>query len=203
MKFYTGLLKLSPLLAILAGFVVSAQMHGHGRRGHGHGSNGDMDGHCPMCGRAWDGTDYYRPVIPDTLPAPKSELWINRLDKVLARERLSKQQYQKDAEAYAMHMPYNMVIPQEENHIEWISDLYRAFGKQVPDSIPTLVNTTSGRDALRTGMELEQELIPEYEWLIENAENEKVQQILGDILYQTRMHYTMFQHALSMGAMIR
>lgn len=100
-------------------------------------------------------------------------------------------------------MPYSMVIPQEDNHIAWISELYGAFGMQVPDSIPDPEETSSGREALRMGMGLEQELIPEYEWLIQNVESDTVQQVLGDILYQTRMHYTMFEHALSMGRMMR
>ena len=61
-----------------------------------------------------------------------------------------------------------------------------------------LRETNSGREALETGMKLEAELIPQYEWLIQNAYNDSVKEILNEILYQTRMHYTMFQHTLFM-----
>ncbi len=185
--------------SIVAGGIIFAQMHG---RGGMQGNRGGMGGHCPMCGRRWDGDNYYSPRIPDTLPAPENSVWLERLDGVMANERLSLAQYQQDVEKYRLHMPYSMVIPQEDNHIEWISKLYEAFDMDVPDSIPSVKETDSGRRALEVGRELEQELVPEYEWLIENAENETAQQTLGDILYQTRMHYSMFQHALSMGGMM-
>lgn len=159
-------------------------------------------GHCPMCGQQWDGRNYYTPAIPDSIPAPHDSSWLKRLGAVMARERLSKAQYEEDAQKYSLHMPYNMVIPQEDDHIAWITSLYQAFGMQAPDSVPPLVKTDSQRDALRQGMQLEEELIPDYEWLIKNADKTPTKQILGDILYQTRMHYTMFQHALSMGPMM-
>jgi uncharacterized membrane protein len=162
---------------------------------------GTMDGHCPMCGRQWDGHNYYTPAIPDSLPAPRNEEWIRRLGGVMARERLSEAQYRADSREYRLHMPYTMVIPQEENHIEWIGELYQAYGMAVPDSVPPVRQTDSGPEALRLGMELEQRLIPDYEWLIGNTDSDPTRQLLGDILYQTRMHHTMFQHALSMGGM--
>lgn len=170
-----------------------AQMH----------NGGTPQGHCPMCGRQWNGSNHYTPSIPDSLPLPQNEQWTKRLDQVLARERLSKAQYQSDEQKFNLHMPYAMIIPQEDNHIEWISKLYNAFGMQPPDSVPPIKETNSTRDALQTGMKLEEKLIPDYEWLIKNAEKDTVKQLLGDILYQTRMHYTMFQHALSMGGMMQ
>ncbi len=178
---------------------VSAQGPGHGRGGQGPLPD---SGHCPMCGRAWDGTNYSTPTIPDSLPAPDGTAWINRLDGVMARERLSRAQYENDRSTYRIPMPYNMVIPQEDDHIEWLGQLYAAYGMQAPDSVPPVQETSSARDALQLGMQLEEELIPEYEWLIANSANDETQQLLEDILYQTRMHRTMFQHALSMGGMM-
>ena len=185
---------------VLFGFVITfAQMRGGGMMGDSSG----MQGRCPMCGRQWDGSNNYTPTIPDSLPTPQNKQWIKRLERVMARERLSLAQYRKDVEKYRLHMPYSMIIPQEDNHIVWISQLYKALGMQAPDSIPSLRETNTGREALQVGMKLEQELIPDYELLIKNVENGTVKQILGDILYQTRMHFTMFQHALSMGGMMR
>ncbi|MBD3347554.1 MAG: hypothetical protein GF401_21065 [Chitinivibrionales bacterium] len=90
-----------------------AQMRGRG------GMGGGMGGHCPMCGRKWDGNNYYAPDIPDSLPVPGNKKWLQRLDGVLAKERLSAAQYRKDVEKYRQHMPYSMVIPQEDNHEEF------------------------------------------------------------------------------------
>jgi len=109
-----------------------------------------------MCGRQWDGSNNYTPTIPDSLAAPQNKKWLKRLESIMARERLSKAQYQNDVEQYALRMPYNMVIPQEKNHIEWISELYNAFGLAIPDSTPPVKKTSSARDALRLGMELEE-----------------------------------------------
>ena len=196
---------LGSTVLLMLGAPTIAQMGGmHGREGKGgmHGRGG-MGGHCPMCGRQWDGKNYYAPSISDSLLKPSNKKWMQRLEDVLSDERLSLSQYQSDVEKHRLHMPYSMVIPQEDNHIAWISDLYKAFGIEVPETEESLKETGSADDALRLGMSLEEKLIPQYEWLIENTENESIKQLLGDILYQTRMHHTMFQHALSMGGMMR
>ncbi len=188
------------LLLLIIGIITLAWVTAlYGQMHHRDG----MGDRCPMCGRQWDGNNNYSPSIPDSLPRPDNKEWVQRFNGVMAKERFSLAQYRKDVDKYHLHMPYAMVIPQEDNHIKWISKIYQAFGLQVPDSIPPLRKTDSARNALRVGMELEQELIPEYEWLIKNSKNDTVQQVLGDILYQTRMHHTMFQHALSMGGMMR
>jgi uncharacterized membrane protein len=187
-------------VALLTSWVVF--ILGYPIQAQGPGGGGMGRGHCPMCGRQWDGNNHYTPSIPDSLAAPDDTTWLNRLDGVMARERLSRAQYENDQDTYRIAMPYNMVIPQEDDHIEWIGELYAAYGMQAPDSVPPVQETSSGRDALRLAMNLEQELIPEYEWLIEHADTTATQQLLGDILYQTRMHRTMFQHALSMGGMM-
>lgn len=50
-------------------------------------------------------------------------------------------------------------------------------------------------------MELESNLIPKYESLIKNAEDNTAIRVLDIILNQTKMHYDMFRHALSMNRM--
>lgn len=185
--------------------VASAQENNARRSMEGH-MMGDraaqMSGLCPMCGKQWDGRNSYSPKVPDTLPAPTDKEWLAQFADVMAQERLSKAQYEQDSKKYAMHMPYNMIIPQEDDHITWISDLYKAFDLKVPDTTPKTVKTSSGRDALKTGMALEAKLIPAYERLIEESDQADVKRVIGEILYQTRMHHTMFQHALSMGTMM-
>ncbi len=108
-------------------------------------------------------------------------------------------QYVKDSRTYNLRMPYMRVIPDEENHIAWINGLYQAFGETYSANVPPVTDTDSPEEAYRVAMELEQELVPDYEWLIQNASDEQTRQIIETILFQTRMHYTMFQHALNMG----
>ena len=191
MKSKAQILTIVAVILIIGFVLVYAQMQGFGGGGR-----------CPMCGRQWDGRGYYAPAIPENLPRPSNEQWLQRFSQVMAKERLSKAQYSKDERKFNIQMPYAMVIPQEENHIEWIARLYSAFGMQAPDSVPALIETSSGRDALQVAMNLEKQLVPNYEWLIKNAENDEVKRIINDILYQTRMHYTMFQHAMYMGGLM-
>lgn len=183
---------LAVFVALIGTVRLSAQMWNGGHKG-GHG------GQCPMCGMPWDGSNGYTARIPDSLPKPDDEKWNSGLQDILARERLSKAQYTQDVEQYRLAMPYRMVIPQEDAHIEWIEDLFAAYGIEPGTEIPELIETQSPRAALETAMRLEKELIPDYEWLIKNAEAEDTKRVLRDILYQTRMHRTMFEHALSMG----
>ncbi len=158
-------------------------------------------GHCPMCGRQWDGSYGGEMKIPANLPKPE-EAWLQRLSDVMRREKLSEKQYVKDSRKYNLRMPYMRVIPDEENHISWINGLYQAFGETYSADMLPVKDTGSPEEAYRFAMELEQELVPDYEWLIRKASNEQTRQIIETILFQTRMHYTMFQHALNMGGMM-
>jgi hypothetical protein len=159
-------------------------------------------GHCPMCGQQWDGRYGGEMQIPGNLPKPE-EAWLQRLSDVMGREKLSEKQYVKDSRKYNLRMPYMRVIPDEENHIAWIGGLFQAFGETYANDAPPVKNTASPEEAYRVAMELEQELVPDYEWMIRNASDEQTRQIIETILFQTRMHYTMFQHALNMGGMMR
>ncbi len=158
-------------------------------------------GNCPMCGRQWDGRYGGEMNIPGNLPKPE-DAWLQRLSDVMGREKLSDNQYVKDSRKYNLHMPYMRVIPDEENHIAWLGGLYKAFGEKYSADIPPVTETESPEEAYRVAMGLEQELIPDYEWLIRNTSDEQTRQIIETILFQTRMHYTMFQHALNMGGMM-
>ena len=66
--------------------------------------------------------------VPETLPTPKSHEWLNNLREILSLERLSRVQYQTDEDKFHVYRPYMMIIPQEENHIYWITQLFTAYG---------------------------------------------------------------------------
>jgi hypothetical protein len=63
------------------------------------------------------------------------------------------------------------------------------------------VETKSLKKAFELRARMEQELIPRYTWLAQNAGDRIPAQILNNILLQTRWHLAMFQHALCMGGM--
>ena len=157
---------------------------------------------CPMCGRQWDGTYSQDFKIPETLPAPASTDWVNRLEDILKRERLSRIQYEMDSQTYNLRMPYMRIIPDERNHISWIENLFSAYGRTYSTEAPEASQTRSPEQAYEVARQLEKELIPDYEWLITNASDAETQQVLETVLFQTRMHYTMFDHALRMGGMM-
>lgn len=165
--------------------------------GMGHG----MMGGCPLCG---SGANVW---IPEHLPPPRNAAWLQRFGKIHGLERLSLRQYETDSTKYGERMPYQMVIPQEGDHIAWIERLYGAYGiKPSTRSFP-LRPTSSPDDAFRVAMQLESELVPEYDQLIANAEDQITPAVLNVILRQTRWHYTMFSHAARMlemgGGMMR
>lgn len=162
-------------------------------------AQGMMEGYCPMCGRNWDGGYTLHEDFPLDLPAPKNELWVDRLGEVLALEKLSKQQYEADSAKYRAAMPYMMVIPQEDDHILWIEKLFDAYGLLPEEKTYPVEKTASFRQALIKSANMESSLIRRYEWLIKNAEDDESKNVLETILLQTRMHYAMFTHSLRVG----
>lgn len=161
----------------------------------GHGMMGGGMGGCPMCGQSWR-------KIPEKLPVPKSQEWAKDLREVLSLEKLSLAQYQTDSKKFHINMPYMMVIPQEENHIEWILQLFAGYGMEMDGVAPHVVQSIRLRQAYEIAIRLESDLVPRYESLVRNAGDNDTFQVLTNILYQTRMHLMMFDHALRMGGMM-
>ncbi len=140
--------------------------------------------------------------IPSTLPKPKSGRWRQELEKVLELEILSRDQYEADSAKYRARMPFMRVIFDERNHIRWISDLFSAYNLTPNIKIPPLNETTDLADAYMLCIQLEEDLIPRYETLIMTAEDDTTARVIDRILRETRMHYSMFSHALRMGGMM-
>jgi hypothetical protein len=191
----TGLCFLSGLLWLTSPLrrVVYAQ-------GMGHGGGMGMGMHGP--GGMMGGGRMTLPV-PESLPTPQNRTWLNNLREILSLERLSLVQYQTDEDKFHVYRPYMMIIPQEENHIQWISELFAAYGLPSAGPTPAIKRSQTITQAYEIAMGLEADLMPRYEWLISGAEDEDSQQVLDTILAQTRMHYRMFSMALRMGGMGR
>lgn len=193
MKKLVVVLVMSSLLAFVA--IVYAQgpgMMGSGQKDQPRMGRGMMQG--MGC--------YERDIsIPEKLQKPKNEEWVSKLQQILALENLSQLQYEADSKKYQVHMPYRMVIPQEVNHIEWIKKLFAAYGLPSDVKVQPIKETITLTQAYENARELEKNLILQYEWLINNAEDNTAKEVLDTILLQTRIHYTMFDHALQMGWM--
>lgn len=190
-----GLTMMSALVAWASGFrgEALAQMGRGMMGGPGMGpGRGMMGGGCPMCGQNWQ-------KVPDKLPTPKSQAWLQDLKDVLSLERLSLVQYQADEKKYQVYMPYMMIIPQEDLHIKWISELFAAYGLSAAGPTPAVRKSKTITQAYEIALKLEEDLLPRYEQLIQAAADPQSAQVLSPILYQTRMHYMMFSHALRMG----
>lgn len=159
---------------------------GRGAYGHGYGMGPGMMG------------DYWIDV-PTSLPTPKSAEWIQKLKEIFILEKESLAQYTTDQEKFNAYMPYMMVIPQEENHVEWIGQLFAAYGMKADGKVPPIVDNKTLTEAYELSTKLENDLLPRYEWLIKGAEDSDTAQILNTILLQSRWHLVMFEHALRMG----
>jgi rubrerythrin len=175
-------------LALAVAFVLSpAAVQSQPGRGYGYGMGPGMMG-------GWDWVD-----IPSKLPAPKNAEWVQRLQEILTLEKQSLTQYQADQEKFNAYMPYMMIIPQEENHIEWIGQLFKAYGLPSDGKVSPVVQTGTLTEAYELSAKMETDLLPRYEWLVRNAEDRDSAQALNTILLQSRWHLVMFEHAIRMG----
>lgn len=168
---------------------------GHGY-GYGYGMGSGMMGGYGM-GPGMMGGDWLE--VPAKLPAPKNAEWVQKLREILTLEKESLSQYQADQEKFNAYMPYMMVIPQEENHVEWIGQLFTAYGLTADGKVPPVVDNKTLTDAYELSVKMENNLLPRYEWLVKNAEDRNTAQVLNGILIQSRWHLVMFDHALRMG----
>lgn len=139
--------------------------------------------------------------IPRSLPAPKDKDWQHQLLEALALEKLSLVQYSTDESRYGVMMPYEMIIPQERNHIDWIQALFKAYRLESSVKTPQVENTTSLIDAYQVAARLESNLITRYEHLIQGPIDNESRQVLNTLLSQTQMHYMMFSRMSNGGGM--
>ncbi len=177
------------LVVAVAFFLGTTILHSQtGRSGYGYGY-GMGPG---MTGVGWL-------EVPAKLPAPKNAEWVQKLREILTLEKESLAQYEADQEKFNAYMPYMMVIPQEEDHVAWIGQLFAAYGLPADGKTPPIVENKTLTDAYELSVKLENDLLPRYEWLIKKAEDRDTAQVLNGIFIQSRWHLVMFDHALRMG----
>jgi len=191
---------ISFLVLVMAWTLCPVTSHGQpGRGGYGYGMGYGMGpgygyGMGPGMMGGWDWVE-----IPSKLPAPKNAEWIQKLRDIFSLEKQSLAQYQADQEKFNAFMPYMMIIPQEENHVEWIGKMFTAYGLPSDGKVAPVVQSGSLREAYELSSKMEADLLPRYEWLVKNAEDTDSAQALNSILIQSRWHLVMFEHALRMG----
>ena len=138
-------------------------------------------------------------AVPDRLPSPNNAEWIQNLSEVLSLEKRSYIQYTTDEDKYNVGMPYTMVVPQEANHISSIEKLFSAYGLESDGKPENATETMNLNEAYQLGIQMEQDLISRYSWLVQNTADKDSAQILNDISIQSNWHLQMFQMALNMG----
>jgi Rubrerythrin len=137
--------------------------------------------------------------VPSKLPVPKSAEWVQKLKEILTLEKQSLAQYQTDEEKFNAPMPYRMIIPQEENHIAWIGQLFKAYELPADGKAEPVVQNKTLTEAYELGTKVESDLLPRYEELVKKAEDRDTAAVLNTVLLQSRWHLAMFEHALRMG----
>jgi hypothetical protein len=189
-------ISLALAVTFFLGTVTVQSQPGRGGYGMGPGMMGGYGGYGmgPGMMGGWDSAD-----IPSKLPAPKSTEWVQKLREILTLEKRSLAQYQADQEKFNAYMPYMMVIPQEENHIVWIEQLFKAYGLPADGKVSPVVQTGTLTESYELSVKMETDLLPRYEWLVKKAEDRDTAQVLNAILLQSRWHLVMFEHALRMG----
>lgn len=148
----------------------------------------------PEATGGWQGVE-----IPSKLTAPKNTEWIQKFRETNSMEKQLLAQYQDDQERFNAYMPYVEIIPQKQDHIQWIGALFAAYGLPEEGRILPITQSRSLTEAYELSQKMEGNLLPRYEWLVKNAEDRDTAEVLNIILLQSRHHYAMFEHALHMG----
>jgi rubrerythrin len=148
--------------------------------------------------RSTKGTRGTRVNIPDKLPTPKSQEWLNKLRDILSLEKLSVAQYSADQAKFQDRQSYAKILRQGNWHVTWITSLLKSYGVPAEAQTPAITPTNSLKQALEVSLKLKTDLIPQYEWLIKNAEDKTSARVLTTILQQTRAHRQSFQRHVQM-----
>lgn len=197
MKKIIFIISLALVMTFVLGTAVAQSQPGRWGYGYGMGP-GMMGGYGGYgMGPGMMGGDWIN--VPEKLPVPKSSEWIQKLREILSLEKESLAQYQADQEKFNAYMPYIMVIPQEENHVAWIEQLFAAYGLSADGKIPPVIENKTLTEAYQLSVKMENNLLSRYEWLIKKAEDRDTAQLLNIVLIQSRWHLVMFDHALRMG----
>jgi hypothetical protein len=139
-------------------------------------------------------------TVPEKLLPPKSAEWVTRFREVLTLEEKAFDQFTVDQEKYNAAMPYLMVTPQVEDHVETLQKLLEAYGLIPGERIPgPVTETKSLQESFELAVKMEESLIPRYVWLVQKAGDRYTARVLNHLLMQSRIHLAMFQHAVSMG----
>ena len=191
MKKTNCVISLALAVAFVLGSATVQSQPGRGGYGYGMGS-GNGYGMGPGMMEGW--VD-----VPIKLPAPNNAEWVQKLNEILTLEKQSLAQYQTDQEKFNAYMPYMRVIPQEENHIEWIGQLFEAYGLPADGKVGPVAENKTLTEAYELSVKMESDLLPRYEWLVKKAEDRDTAQVLNAILIQSRWHLVMFEHVSRMG----
>ena len=194
MKKIIFVISLALAVAFVLGAPVVQSQPGRGGYGMGPGMMGGYGGYGMGPGMMGGWVD-----VPTKLPAPKNAEWVEKLREILTLEKQSLAQYQTDQEKFNAYMPYMMVIPQEENHIMWIGQLFEAYGLPADGKVDPVVENKTLTESYELGARMESDLLSRYEWLVKKAEDRETAQVLDAILIQSRWHLVMFEHASRMG----
>jgi len=180
------------IVLMVTGLLAVYSIIAYSQPGYGYGMGRGMMGGSGMGPGEWV-------AVPDKLPTPKNSQWVQKLREILVMEKDSLTQYEADQEKFNAHMPYMMVIPQEELHVQWIQQMFAAYGLAANGKTNPIVQTKTLTEAYELSVKMEKDLLPRYEWLVKNAEDRESAEILDVILIQSRYHLKMFEPALQVG----
>jgi len=137
--------------------------------------------------------------IPGKLPVPGNAEWVKKLKAARVSEIKALAQFEADLDKFPAFMPYAMVIPQTDQHIRWIEELFKAYGLVLDEEIYLVGPAASQSVAYEKSKMLESELVALYEWLVKNAEDRDSVRVIDTILIRSRFHAILFEHVLRMG----
>jgi hypothetical protein len=124
---------------------------------------------------------------------------IQMLTWAMEDEYLARAEYAAVMERYGETRPFSNIVRAEEQHVQWLLELFDDYGHVVPeDSAPSLVQAPgSMKEALEHGVQAEIDNIAMYELFLEQALPDDVRDTFERLMRASENHLRAFRTNLA------
>lgn len=110
-------------------------------------------------------------------------------------EYLARQEYELIMDEYGEQNPFSNIIKAEENHIEWLKELYEVYGYDVPqdNAIDYVVLPDSLEEAFDAGVQAEIDNIAMYEKFLQSDLPDDIKAVFEELRDASQNHLAAFE----------
>ena len=129
----------------------------------------------------------------------KDDLTIEQmLSYAIQDEYLARQEYELIIEEYGEQRPFTNIIKAEESHIEWLTELYKEYGYDMPEdnAIDYAVLPDSLETAFDVGVQAEIDNIAMYEKFLESELPDDIRDVFTELRDASQNHLAAFERGV-------